>query len=54
MENIRSQIGICPQHNTLYDELSVEEHIELFSTFRGLEGEELEEEVDKLIKDVNL
>lgn len=51
---IRSQIGVCPQHDTLYDELSVEEHIELFASFRGMEGEELEEEVDKLIQDVNL
>ena len=38
-------IGICPQHDTLYDDLTVEEHIYLFGTFKGLEGEELDNEV---------
>lgn len=36
--NIRKMIGICPQHDTLYDKLTVEEHIRLFGTFKGLEG----------------
>jgi len=39
LEDIRSKIGICPQHDTLYDDLTVEEHLRLFSTFRGFEGE---------------
>ena len=54
MERIREKIGVCPQHNTLYEDLTVEEHIELFATFRGFEGERLQEEIDTLIKDVNL
>ena len=41
MERIRERIGVCPQHNTLYEDLTVEEHIELFATFRGFEGEQL-------------
>lgn len=39
LSEIRSKIGVCPQHDTLYEELTVEEHIRLFSTFRGLQGE---------------
>jgi ATP-binding cassette subfamily A (ABC1) protein 3 len=54
LDKIRSKIGVCPQHDTLYEDLTVEEHIRLFATFRGLEGEELETEVNKLVKDVNL
>lgn len=54
LDKIRAMIGVCPQHDTLYEDLTVEEHIELFSTFKGLEGEELRSEVQKLIGDVNL
>lgn len=41
LSDIRSKLGVCPQHDTLYDELTVEEHLRLFATFRGLEGNEL-------------
>jgi ATP-binding cassette subfamily A (ABC1) protein 3 len=34
---IRSMIGVCPQHDTLYEDLTVEEHLMLFSSFKGLE-----------------
>ena len=47
-------IGVCPQHDTLYEDLTVEEHLQLFGSFKGLEGEELDAEVNKLIADVNL
>jgi ABC-type multidrug transport system ATPase subunit len=36
LADIRSMLGVCPQHDTLYDELTVEEHLQLFGTFRGL------------------
>ena len=52
--DIRSKLGLCPQHDTLYDDLTVEEHLELFGTFRGLSGEALDNEANKLIRDVNL
>ena len=54
MDDIRAKIGLCPQHDTIYDDLTVEEHLQLFSTFRGITGEEMDEEVNKLIRDVNL
>lgn len=39
LDKIRSMIGVCPQHDTLYEDLTVKEHIELFATFKGLEGD---------------
>lgn len=36
LEKIRAMIGVCPQHDTLYEDLTVEEHLELFSSFKGL------------------
>jgi ATP-binding cassette, subfamily A (ABC1), member 3 len=54
IEQIRNKLGVCPQHDTLYEDLTVEQHLELFSGIKGLEGRELQTEVDKLIADVNL
>lgn len=54
MSEVRKQMGICPQHDTLYDDLTVKEHLELFATFKNFDSNELDEEVNKLIKDVNL
>lgn len=31
MEEIRSKIGLCPQHNLLFADLTVEEHLVLFA-----------------------
>jgi len=36
MDDIRRKMGICPQFNILYDDLSVEEHLELYATFKGM------------------
>lgn len=27
-------MGFCPQHNTLYEDLTVLEHLRLFATFK--------------------
>ena len=32
---VRGLTGLCPQHDTLWDELSAEEHLVLFAGFRG-------------------
>lgn len=31
MEQIRSNMGLCPQHNLLFSDLTVEEHLLLFA-----------------------
>ena len=30
MDQIRRNMGICPQHNILFDRLTVKEHLQLF------------------------
>lgn len=42
-----SQIGICPQRNTLWDELTVKEHVALWSQIKG--GNESESDIAELI-----
>lgn len=35
MDELRKILGVCPQHDILYDDLTVREHLELFATFKG-------------------
>jgi ABC-type multidrug transport system ATPase subunit len=35
MEAIRKFLGVCPQHDILFDDLTVKEHLELFAAFKG-------------------
>lgn len=54
MNLIRSSIGFCPQHNILFDNLTVREHIIFFSLLKGLHKDDLEREVEKYVKLLNL
>jgi len=31
LEGVRKILGLCPQHNILFDNLTVEEHLELYA-----------------------
>lgn len=35
MNEIRQFMGVCPQHDILFDNLTVREHLVMFSTFKG-------------------
>ncbi|KAL4478578.1 hypothetical protein ABPG74_006813 [Tetrahymena malaccensis] len=55
MQEIRTFMGVCPQYDILFDDLSVKEHLELFATFKGMtDSEEIKKQVEKHIKDVDL
>ncbi|XP_060089129.1 phospholipid-transporting ATPase ABCA1-like [Heteronotia binoei] len=54
MNTIRKTLGMCPQHNVLFDILTVEEHIWFYGRLKGLSGEEVKEEIDEIIEDVGL
>lgn len=36
MHMIRSQMGVCPQHDILFDQLTAREHIQLFAGIKGV------------------
>lgn len=50
----RASLGLCPQHNILFDELTVREHIVFFSKLKGLDSQEIKEEVEKYVKLIDL
>lgn len=49
IDGVRDSLGLCPQHNILFDELTVKEHIVFFSRLKGLKGKAVDEEVDKYV-----
>jgi ATP-binding cassette subfamily A (ABC1) protein 3 len=54
MPEIRQRIGVCPQHDVLFAELTVIEHLQIFAGLKGLVGAEAETEVEEKIAEVGL
>jgi ABC-type multidrug transport system ATPase subunit len=58
MSGIRGEIGICLQHDCLFPELTVKEHVEFFARIKGmyarLSASAAEEKVNASIQDVAL
>ena len=54
MEQIRTMMGVCPQHNILFPQLTVLEHLNIFAEFKGKAREEVEKEIETLLIDLNL
>jgi ATP-binding cassette subfamily A (ABC1) protein 3 len=58
MNGIREEIGICLQHDCLFPQLTVTEHIDFFARIKGLyskmSNKEAKEKIDTGIKDVAL
>ncbi|XP_075973502.1 ATP binding cassette subfamily A member 3 [Anticarsia gemmatalis] len=46
----RKSLGICPQHNVLFPDLTVAEHIIFYSRLKGIHGNKINEEVDHFVK----
>jgi ATP-binding cassette subfamily A (ABC1) protein 3 len=47
-------MGVCPQHDILYDDMTVREHLEMFAVFKGMEESKIPDAVKKAIEDVDL
>lgn len=45
----RGSIGLCPQHNILFDELTVREHIMFYGRLKGLGTKDIDAEVAKYV-----
>ena len=61
-EYFRKILGICPQHDVLFNDLTVEEHLELFYQFKSINNPigypvlnlNISEEITKIIKQIDL
>ncbi|CAK4248260.1 unnamed protein product [Aphanomyces euteiches] len=51
---IRQSLGMCPQHDVLYTELTVQEHLMFYGKIKGYSGDTLKKEVEQKIIEVGL
>uniref|UniRef100_K3XDI3 ABC transporter domain-containing protein n=1 Tax=Globisporangium ultimum (strain ATCC 200006 / CBS 805.95 / DAOM BR144) TaxID=431595 RepID=K3XDI3_GLOUD len=54
MDDIRESLGICFQHDVLFGQLTVEEHLLIFGQIKGYVDEELKAVVENQIREVGL
>ncbi|XP_075459417.1 phospholipid-transporting ATPase ABCA1-like isoform X2 [Ascaphus truei] len=54
MDTVRRDMGMCPQHNVLFDQLTVEEHIFFYARLKGCDTNQVKENIETMIKDVGL
>ncbi|XP_075998973.1 phospholipid-transporting ATPase ABCA3 [Genypterus blacodes] len=54
MALIRRSLGLCPQHDVLFDNLTVREHLLFYAQLKGFSREKIPDEVDRIIRILNL
>ena len=54
MDEFRKILGVCPQHDVLFESLTPKEHLQLFASFKGTPADRVDEVVNKMIKDIDL
>lgn len=47
-------MGVCPQHDVLFDLLTPQEHLEIFYEFKGADKNNKKKEIDKILEDIGL
>ncbi|XP_015346371.1 phospholipid-transporting ATPase ABCA3 [Marmota marmota marmota] len=54
MVQIRKSLGLCPQHDILFDNLTVVEHLYFYAQLKGLSQQKCPEEVKQMLHILNL
>lgn len=54
MDRLRSMLGVCPQHDILFHYLTPQDHLRMFCSFKGTPPELIEDQVQKMLSDLDL
>ena len=54
IEGARKSLGLCPQHNVLFNEMTVSEHIKFFARLKGVESKGIPQEIDHYVSVLQL
>ncbi|XP_076469399.1 phospholipid-transporting ATPase ABCA3-like [Babylonia areolata] len=54
IDGVRKSLGLCPQHNILWDTLTVTEHLDFFAQLKGSDSSNVKREVEEMTKEVGL
>ncbi|GFS83796.1 ATP-binding cassette sub-family A member 3 [Nephila pilipes] len=52
--NARRGLGVCPQHNVLFDTLTVEEHLKIYAAMKGVQWRNLNTEITQVLNILKL
>jgi len=51
---VQTMMGVCRQHDTLWDELTAAEHVELYAAMRGCPASQVHEEARRRLRQVSM
>jgi ATP-binding cassette subfamily A (ABC1) protein 3 len=54
MDEMRKNLGVCPQHDVLFEFLTPEDHLRLFAAFKGTPEDIIEDQVQKMLGEIDL
>ena len=54
MSSVRKVLGVCPQHNILFDLLTVKEHLELYAAIKDVPADQAQAQIEEMIAQVGL
>jgi len=54
MDEVRKTMGVCPQHDVLFELLTPQEHLDIFYEFKGADQANKKKEIDMLLRDIGL
>eukprot|EP00049_Salpingoeca_infusionum_P004186 m.75537 g.75537 ORF g.75537 m.75537 type:complete len:1711 (-) comp12452_c2_seq4:1262-6394(-) len=54
IDGVRQSLGICPQHDVLFDKLTVEEHLWFFCKLKGVDNQDIPAAIDEMIDALEL
>ena len=54
LQTIRQNLGVCPQHDILFPELTALEHLQLYASFKGVPPSQIDSDAQRMINEVGL
>ena len=54
INHFRKLVGICPQYDVLFNNLTVEEHLELYCEFKSVEQSKIPKEINAVLNNIGL
>lgn len=51
---VRRSLGVCFQQNTLFDQLTVFQHLQLFAVVKGMRAKDVDDEAARMVSEVGL
>ncbi len=54
MQQIRESLGVCPQHDVIWPELTVYDHLVLYAGIKGVPSEKIKDTAEDMIEELGM